>query len=409
LQRLYSDSKLPTDIPAKCLFSRNKLHGMKKIITIIGARPQIIKSAALSRAIKTKYVNQLKEVLVHTGQHYDEQMSEVFFTELGLLKPDYNLNIGSRTHGAQTAEMIAGLEDLFNKEKPDAIVVYGDTNSTLAGAIAGSKMGIPIVHIEAGLRSFNKSMPEEINRIMCDHVSTLLFSPTKTGVEHLKNEGFKMDNVLPYNADNPKVYHSGDVMYDNSLYFSEIAEEQLTTDQELDLHHKPYFLATVHRGSNTDDPNRLIAIFEAFFEITEMYPDHLIVLPLHPRTQKCMDSSLSEEFHQKIKACKQFKIIPPVSFLTIISLEKNCQLIITDSGGLQKEAYFFKKPCVILRPETEWVEIVEKGVAVIADADKSRIVEGVKAMLEQKEAAFPSLYGDGKAAEFIAGEILKHC
>jgi UDP-GlcNAc3NAcA epimerase len=382
---------------------------MKKVITIIGARPQIIKSAALSRAIKTIYADQLTEVLVHTGQHYDEQMSEVFFTELGLSKPDYNLNIGSSSHGAQTADMITGLEDVFAKEKPDAIVVYGDTNSTLAGAIAGSKMEIPIVHIEAGLRSFNKSMPEEINRIMCDHVSTLLFSPTKTGVEHLMNEGFKLDTVGPFNADNPKVYHSGDIMYDNSLYFSEKAKEQLTPHQELDLHHKPYFLATVHRGANTDNPKKLKAIFEAFLEIIKLYPDHLVVLPLHPRTQKCMDTHLSEEFHQKIKDCKQFKIIPPVSFLKIISLEKNCQLIITDSGGLQKEAYFFKKPCVILRPETEWVEIVEQGVAVIADADKSRIVNGVKEMLEQKNAAFPSLHGDGKAAEFIAGEIVKWC
>lgn len=380
---------------------------MKKIITIIGARPQIIKSAALSRAIKTKYADQLIEVLVHTGQHYDEQMSEVFFTELGLSKPDYNLNIGSGSHGSQTAEMIKGLENLFLKEKPDAIVVYGDTNSTLAGAITGSKMGIPIVHIEAGLRSFNKSMPEEINRIMCDHVSTLLFSPTATGVRHLKNEGFKLDNVAPYTADNPKVYHSGDVMYDNSLYFSDIAAENLTTHQELDLHHKPYFLATVHRGANTDDPTKLQAIFEAFLEITELYPNHLIVLPLHPRTHKCMEEHFSEQFHQKIKACKQFKIIPPVSFLTIISLEKNCQLIITDSGGLQKEAYFFKKPCVILRPETEWVEIVEQGVAVIADADQNRIVNGVRAMLDMNDAEFPSLYGDGKAAEFIAGEIVK--
>src|SRR5690554_7010545 len=301
---------------------------MKKIITIIGARPQIIKSAALSRAIKTKYADRLTEVLVHTGQHYDEQMSEVFFTELGLSKPDYNLNIGSGLHGAQTADMIKGLEELFIKEKPSAIVVYGDTNSTLAGAITGSKMGIPIVHIEAGLRSFNKTMPEEINRIMCDHVSTLLFSPTETGVKHLKDEGFKLDNVGPFNTDNPKVYHSGDIMYDNSLYFSEIADKNLTTYQELDLHHKPYFLATVHRGANTDDPKKLKAIFEAFLEITALYPHHLIVLPLHPRTKKCMDTFLTKEFLQKIKANNQLKVIPPVSYLTMIALEQKCELII---------------------------------------------------------------------------------
>ena len=382
---------------------------MKKIITIIGARPQIIKSSALSRAIKNKFSDQLTEVLVHTGQHYDEQMSEVFFAELGLSKPNYNLNIGSGAHGAQTAEMISGLEHLFTKEEPVAIVVYGDTNSTLAAAIAGSKMGIPIVHIEAGLRSFNKSMPEEINRIMCDHVSTLLFSPTKTGVKHLKNEGFNLDNLAPFNADNPKVYHSGDIMYDNSLYFSEKAAEQLIPVPELDLEQRPYFLATVHRGANTDDPKKIVAIFHAFLEIINTYPDHLIVLPLHPRTHKCMEKHFTDDFYQRIKECEQIKIIPPVSFLTIISLEKNCQLIITDSGGLQKEAYFFKKPCVILRPETEWVEIVEQGVAVIADADKNRIMEGVKSMMNQRGAEFPTLYGDGKAAEFIVGEILKYC
>lgn len=382
---------------------------MKKIITIIGARPQIIKSAALSRAIQTKFKDELSEVLVHTGQHYDEKMSEVFFTELGLSKPDYNLNIGSGSHGVQTAEMISGLEQLFIDEKPDAIVVYGDTNSTLAGAIAGSKMGIPIVHIEAGLRSFNKSMPEEINRIMCDHVSTLLFSPTKTGVEHLKNEGFKLDNEAPFNADNPKVYHSGDIMYDNSLYFSEKSEENREILKEFNLDQSPYFLATVHRGANTDHPKKLKAIFDAFFEVMEQHPEHSIVLPLHPRTQKCMEQHFEEGYLKSIQSSPQLKIIPPVSFLTIITLEKHCELVITDSGGLQKEAYFFKKPCVILRPETEWVEIVEQGVAKIVDADKNRIINGMKEMMSKRDAEFPLLYGDGKAAEFIAEEILKHC
>lgn len=382
---------------------------MKKIVTVIGARPQIIKSAALSRAIKTKYSEQITEILVHTGQHYDREMSEVFFTELGLLKPDYNLNIGSGTNGVQTAEMIAGLEKIFSKEKPDAIVVYGDTNSTLAAAISGSKMAIPIVHIEAGLRSFNKSMPEEINRILCDHVSTLLFSPTQLGIANLKKEGFNLDNVAPFNADCPKVYHCGDIMYDNSLYFSKKVAEQSTIHQELGLQNQSYFLATVHRGLNTDNPKKLKAIFEAFLEITTLFPHHLIVLPLHPRTKKCMDTFLTKEFLQKIKANNQLKVIPPVSYLTMIALEQKCELIITDSGGLQKEAYFFKKTCVILRSETEWNEIVEQGVAVLADADQERIVSGVQAMLRQKNAEFPNLYGDGKAAEFIAGEILAHC
>jgi len=382
---------------------------MKKIITIIGARPQIIKSAALSRAIKYNHSSQLTEVVVHTGQHYSELMSDVFFAELGLSQPAYNLKVGSGSHGQQTAEMMKGLETVFEKESPNAVVVYGDTNSTLAAAIVASKMHIPLVHIEAGLRSFNKSMPEEVNRVLCDHVSTLLFSPTLTGVENLKKEGFKLDNSMPFSVDNPKVYHSGDVMYDNSLYFAQKVKEVLPPYELMTLQSQPYFLGTVHRPSNTDRPTNLTSIFEAFIELTKSYPNHLIYLPLHPRTVRSMNLSFSKDFMLKIEENPQLKIIPPVSFLNMIALQQHCDLIITDSGGMQKEAYFFNKPSVVLRTETEWVEIVEEGAAITVGADKEKIIDGVKAMLSARKTHFTPLYGDGKAAEFIAKEIINHC
>lgn len=379
---------------------------MKKIVTVIGARPQIIKSAALTRAIATKYPDELQEIVVHTGQHYDKEMSEVFFTEMGLEKPNYNLGIGSGSHGKQTAKMIMHLEEIFEKENPAAVVVYGDTNSTLATAIAASKMQLPVVHIEAGLRSFNKAMPEEINRIMCDHASTLLFSPTQAGIDNLQNEGFitQPDGIV--SVDRPKIYHSGDIMYDNSLYFSQNADQHLPEE----LKNKSFFLATVHRPANTDYTNHLHAIFEAFLALMENYPQHDLVLPLHPRTHKCMEQHFDTDFLKKIKYHQQIKILPPASFLTMVALEKKCDLMITDSGGLQKEAYFFHKPCVILRPETEWVEIVQNGTAVLADCDKDKIVRLVNEMYAKRnQLEFPPLFGDGKAAEFIAQEILIHC
>lgn len=378
-----------------------------KIVTIIGARPQIIKAAALSRAIKNKFSNSITEIIVHTGQHYDENMSQVFFDELGIPEPNYNLNVGSGSHGKQTATMIAGIEDILLQEIPSAIVLYGDTNSTLAGAIAASKIHVPVVHIEAGLRSFNKAMPEEINRIMCDHVSTLLFSPTKTGFQNLQNEGFKAKNEKPFNANNPKIYHSGDVMFDNSLYFSEVADEKTTIISKNNLYKNNFILATIHRNNNTDEPARLNALFNALYKISEA--NHLdVLLPLHPRTAKLLEFNLEAELHQKIKASKHFKIIPPVSFLEMIALEKNCKIVMTDSGGVQKEAFYFEKPCVILRTETEWVELVECGAAMIADADERKIMEAYKTLTSKTNMQFPKIYGDGKAAEFICEEMLEN-
>ncbi len=379
---------------------------MKKIVTIIGARPQIIKASALSRAISKNYSNSLTEIIVHTGQHYDHNMSAIFFDELGIPKPHYNLNVGSSSHGKQTAVMIEGLEEILIKEQPHAMVVYGDTNSTLAGAIAASKLNIPVVHIEAGLRSFNKTMPEEINRIMCDHVSTLLFSPTKAGFDNLVNEGFNPNNNAPYSFDNPNIVHSGDVMYDNSLYFSTLSDQKTTLLEDLNLTKDSFILCTIHRNHNTDDSKRLTAIFKALHHITKQH-NTTIILPLHPRTKKLMRSNIDKEVLENIKENTNIQIIEPVSFLEMIALEKNANLIITDSGGVQKEAYFFKKPCVILRPETEWVELVDNGTAIIVDADYDKIIDGTNMFLNTTSTlTFPSLFGDGKTAEYICEEII---
>jgi UDP-GlcNAc3NAcA epimerase len=381
---------------------------MKKIVTIIGARPQIIKAAAISRAIRSGFEQELSEIIVHTGQHYDQNMSDVFFDELGIPKPQYNLNVGSMSHGAQTAAMISGIETILNKEQPQAIVLYGDTNSTLAGALAASKIHVPVVHIEAGLRSFNKAMPEELNRIMCDHVSTLLFSPTATGVANLSNEGFDVTAHPPFSIDNPKVYHCGDIMYDNSLFFSTLSNDEVVL-AKFGVQQSNYILSTIHRNANTDDPVQLSGIFEAFFQVLANRPDLTILLPLHPRTKNCI-ANLDTALQLRMKKEVRLKIVPPASFLEIVALEKNCLMVVTDSGGLQKEAFFFKKPCAILRPETEWVEIVENGNAVIVNSDTDKIVQGIEDLLAKKDTlTYPSLYGDGKAAEFIVKEIIKHC
>jgi len=380
---------------------------MLKLLTIIGARPQIIKAAALSRAIQNSYSEKITEIIVHTGQHYDENMSQVFFDELNIPQPNYNLNVGSGSHGKQTASMIEGIEEILLKEKPNAIVLYGDTNSTLAGAIAASKIQVPVVHIEAGLRSFNKSMPEEINRIMCDHVSTLLFSPTKVGYTNLIAEGFKENNKAPFTFDNPKIYHCGDVMYDNSLHFSTVAENKTSILTDNTIEKGKFILATIHRNNNTDEPERLNALFSAINKIATEN-NITLVLPLHPRTAKLLPQNLNAELYSTVKTNKLIKIIPPVSFLEMIALEKNAELVITDSGGVQKEAFFFEKPCIILRSETEWVELVECGSAKITDADEQKIIDAYRFFKANKNLKFPKLFGNGKASEFICSEILTH-
>ena len=375
-----------------------------KIVTIIGARPQIIKAAALSRAIQHHYTDRIQEVIVHTGQHYDDNMSQVFFDELGIPKPDHNLHVGSASHGVQTARMTEGIERILLDERPDGIVLYGDTNSTLAGAVAAAKIHVPVIHIEAGLRSFNKRMPEEINRIVCDHCATLLFTPTRAGFDNLRREGFPIDNNGPYSIDNPKVYHCGDIMYDNSLYFSTLADQKVDLLKQLGLEGKDYVLATLHRDGNTDDPVRLNAILEAFSTLAEALP---MVLPLHPRTRKMMERLVEPERLQHLTHHPNLHLIEPVSFLEMVQLEKHARLVVTDSGGVQKESYFFQKPCVILRPETEWVEIVETGAATLADADTGTILQACQQYLQQPPVHFPAIFGDGHAAEFMLERMLE--
>jgi UDP-GlcNAc3NAcA epimerase len=379
---------------------------MKKILTIVGARPQIIKSSAINRAIQNQFSDQLQEVIVHTGQHYDENMSKVFFEEMNIPEPHYNLNVGSGSHGAMTAKMLEGLEKIYLTEQPDAVLVYGDTNSTIAGALAAVKIHIPVIHVEAGLRSFNKSMPEEVNRIACDHMSTLLFTPTKAGIQNLAKEGFAIQSSGKASVDNPKVLLCGDIMYDNSLHFSAVSDERSTILSDLNLTPDSYVLVTIHRDSNTDVAENMKQIFTALMFIREK-SKLKVVLPIHPRTKSKLEEQLPADVFSILSVDPGFLVIPPAGFLDIIALEKNARMIITDSGGLQKEAFFFQKPCVILRPQTEWVEIVENGNAVLADASAERIKTAFEELSSKSNFTYPPLFGDGRAAEFICETLLK--
>jgi len=379
---------------------------MLKLLTVIGARPQIIKAAAISRAVRGPFAGKVEEKILHTGQHYDANMSEVFFSELGIPRPDYNLGVGSGRHGEQTAKMIAGIEQVLLGEHFDGVILYGDTNSTLAGAVAASKLHVPVFHVEAGLRSFNMAMPEEINRIVCDQLSSILFTPTETGYRNLMREGFGDSGATFKDGRKRQVVRSGDVMYDNSLYFSAVADRQSTILKQLNLEKGKYVLATVHRDNNTDDPARLNSIFRALLDIAENESIQ-IVLPLHPRTAKLIPVNLEASLYSKLVNSKHIQQTAPASFLDMIALEKNASLVMTDSGGVQKEAFFFERPCVILRPETEWVEIVEHGAGIIADADYDRIAAAYH-KLAGKEVPFPPLFGDGKAAEVILTNILNY-
>lgn len=349
-----------------------------KILTVIGARPQFIKAAAVSNIIRTQH----QEVLVHTGQHYDKNMSKVFFDELRIPKPNYDLGLGSGGHGEQTGAMLIKLEELYLKEKPDMVLVYGDTNSTLAGALCASKMLIPVAHIEAGLRSFNKNMPEEQNRILTDHISKYLFVPTTSAIENLNNEGITKG-----------VHNVGDVMFDAILNFTELSKEKSKIMESLSLVKEEYILTTIHRAENTNDINRLRNIIEALNESQQK-----IVLPLHPRTKKFI-SDYGLIFNENIK------VIDPVGYLDMISLEMNCKKIITDSGGVQKEAFFMNKPCVTMRDETEWIETVENGWNIIAGTDKAKILDGIFNFKPNNPKQ--SIFGDGHATEKILKIINK--
>ncbi|MCI6690950.1 MULTISPECIES: non-hydrolyzing UDP-N-acetylglucosamine 2-epimerase [unclassified Clostridium] len=347
-----------------------------KILTVIGARPQFIKAAAVSNKLRKNH----EEVLVHTGQHYDNNMSDIFFDELGIPKPNYNLNIGSGNHGYQTGKMLMELESLYLNEKPDLVLVYGDTNSTLAGALAASKLLIPVAHIEAGLRSFNMKMPEEQNRVLTDHISKYLFAPTDTAIKNLKNENITEN-----------VFNTGDVMFDAIKLFKEKALETSTVLIDNNISPNEYILSTIHRAENTNDINRLKNIINALNECEKN-----IVLPLHPRTHKFI-----KDYGLTIN--DNIKIIAPVGYLDMINLENNSQKIVTDSGGVQKEAYFLQKPCITMRDETEWIETVENGWNTIVGSNKEKILDAIinfNPKGEQKMA-----FGYGNAADIISEKL----
>lgn len=377
-----------------------------RILTVIGARPQIIKSAALSRAVNGPFNGRIEESLLHTGQHYDGNMSQVFFDELGLPPAAMNLNIGSGSAGATTARMIEGIEAVLLRKEHDMLVIYGDTNSTLAGAIAASKVQVPVAHIEAGLRSFNKSMPEEVNRVMADHCSTWLFCPTETAVVNLEREGFKREAQGHPTADQPHVMNCGDVMYDNTLHFSSM-HDGLDLFTRSGLEKEAYALVTVHRQQNADDPKRLATIFNGLIEAHRRHALPLVV-PIHPRTRKMMDTFLDPLLLRTLDQAKGIHLIPPVGFLDMLALERHARLIITDSGGVQKEAFFMQKPCVILRAETEWVELVQHGQSTLVDADPERFQHALDRYLKDSAPECPPLFGDGRAAERICEQLLAH-
>ena len=345
-----------------------------KVVTVVGARPQFIKAAPVSKALREAGHT---EFLLHTGQHYDYGMSQVFFDELGLPPADFNLNVRSGNHGQQTGQMLIGIEEALLKEKPDWVLVFGDTNSTLAGALAAVKLHIPLAHVEAGLRSYNREMPEEHNRVLTDHCADLLFCPTKTAVENLVKEGLTNG-----------IYEVGDPMYDAILMFSEKAKQRSTVMKDLGLKKDGYLLATIHRAYNTDNPQTLKEIISILSQT-----DELVIFPIHPRTRQ----KLQEYGFQDVTALGNLRLVDPLSYLGMLILEQNARMILTDSGGIQKEAYFFRIPCLTLRSETEWVETVSNGWNLLVGVDRERILAGLSHSFPTKDR-FPVLFGSGCSA-----------
>jgi UDP-N-acetylglucosamine 2-epimerase len=347
-----------------------------RLLTVVGARPQFVKAAAFSRVARQRHT----EILVHTGQHYDPTMSDIFFDELELSHPDHHLGVGSGSHGAQTAQMLERLEAVMQREAPDAVVIYGDTNSTLAGALAAAKLGIPIAHVEAGLRSYVRDMPEEINRVVADRLSTWLFAPTQNAVDNLARESIAEGVTM-----------TGDIMYDALLQRSAIAAEKSRVLRNLVLAPGGYALATIHRAANTDDPRRLGDIFDALALLREP-----VIVPLHPRTRAALMGT-------DIEVEPPVRIIDPVGYLDMLALERNARMVLTDSGGVQKEAYLLGVPCVTLRDETEWVETLAGGWNVLAGADAERILAAAKRSRPPGDP--PPVFGDGHAAEKMVAAL----
>ncbi|WP_163099325.1 non-hydrolyzing UDP-N-acetylglucosamine 2-epimerase [Peribacillus alkalitolerans] len=348
-----------------------------KFLTVIGARPQFIKAAPVSRELRQEH----QEIYIHTGQHYDANMSDIFFDELNIPKPDYHLNVGSSSHGKQTAAMLDGIEGIILQEKPDYLLVYGDTNSTIAGAMAAAKLHIPVIHIEAGLRSFNKKMPEEINRIMTDHISEYLFCPTETAVDNLANENISEN-----------VFNVGDVMYDAVKYNLELSQEKSQILETLGLSKDDYYLITIHRAENTDNETNIKNILEAFSRI-----EGKKVWPIHPRTRNIL-----AKMGIDLATIPGLQIIDPVGYLDILALEGGAKKILTDSGGMQKEAYFLQKPCVTLREQTEWVETLQGDANILVGTDVEKIVEAVNRDVNPN---YQELFGDGFASKKIVNHF----
>ncbi len=356
-----------------------------KIVTIVGARPQFVKAAAVSLALQKS--PKISEIIVHTGQHYDSNMSDIFFSQLGLKTPDYNLNIGSGSHGQQTGRMIEAIEKILLAEKPQLLLIYGDTNSTLAGALAAAKLHIPIAHVEAGLRSFNRKMPEEINRLLSDQLADLLFCPTETAVKNLKNEGI----------DHHKLFLTGDVMYDAALLFKEFSNTSATILDNLALQPNDFILTTIHRAENTDDELVLRNLINNLMLVAQ---ENTLLFPLHPRTKNAL-----LQFDLLEKAQQAIRFIDPVSFLDMIQLEESAKLIITDSGGVQKEAYFYQTPCITVRDQTEWTELLEKGWNyLIPSTEIDKLSAIVKSRTGHRGEAC-HLYGQGNASQLIVDQI----
>ena len=355
---------------------------MRKIITIVGARPQFIKAATLSRQL---HLLGIDEKIIHTGQHFDDNMSKVFFEEMEIPKPSYNLEIHGLTHGAMTGRMLEGIEEILLNEKPDGVLVYGDTNSTLAGALAASKLHIPLIHVEAGLRSFNMKMPEEINRILTDRISNFLFCPTDTAVNNLKQEGF---DHLPV-----QIIKNGDVMQDAAIFYAAKAEQKSDILNKIKL--PKFVLATIHRQENTDSPENLKNIIQGLNKINRQTP---VIVPVHPRTRNILTH---------LKITPEFTLIEPVGYFDMIILLKNCELVITDSGGVQKEAFFFGKHCITLREQTEWVELVKNGFNRIVGSDAGKLADAFEFFKTKKSDFSVDLYGKGQAAKVIAETLQK--
>lgn len=353
---------------------------MLKIATIVGARPQFIKAAVVSRAFEVRS-DVFREIIIHTGQHYDENMSDIFFSELQIPKPAFHLGIGGGSHGKNTGRMLEAIEAVLLEEKPDAVLVYGDTDTTLAGALAAAKLHIPVAHVEAGLRSFNKRMPEEVNRILTDHVSALLFAPTEVAVNNLRNEGVTGNLVC----------RVGDVMYDAALFY-----QPRSRKPEALCGIEKFFLSTIHRAENTNYPNKLREIVGALQTLASETP---VVLPLHPRTKSVLEKEGIDT--------TGITIIDPVGYLEMVWLLENCDLVLTDSGGLQKEAYFFKKQAVVLRAETEWVELLEAGWNKLGGCEEKGILEAASSLLQNPKGNYDALYGDGHSGEAIVSRLLK--